>query len=248
MRTIKLITMLLGATVLAVSSPEGPRDNGPVLLKLEEVTQRMVQADRWRTTSLQHYTSLRRYRVENRRFHKRAEMVVRVKYAIPGRKEFEVISESGSGAVRRRALRRMIDTEQKTSEDEEAREHTRITPENYQLRLLGTDLVEGRSCYRIEAEPRSKNTLLFRGLVWVDAEDFAVVRVQGSPAKNPSFWTRKVQFTQRYAKVGPFWLPASNYSKTDVWIFGSTEVSVEYYDYQIDQPTGPVDTAEENSK
>ncbi len=39
-------------------------------------------------------------------------------------------------------------------------------------------------------EPQTNNKLLFRGRIWVDAEDFAVVRIEAVPAKNPSFWTK----------------------------------------------------------
>jgi hypothetical protein len=44
---------------------------------------------------------MRRYRVENKRFHKRAGMVRRVTHSSPGTKKFEVISKRGSRTVRR---------------------------------------------------------------------------------------------------------------------------------------------------
>jgi hypothetical protein len=44
---------------------------------------------------------MRRYGVENKRFHKRAEMVGRVTRSRPGTKKFEVISKGGSRTVRR---------------------------------------------------------------------------------------------------------------------------------------------------
>ena len=234
------LSVLAGVVVLTASSLAAGPDNGLGLPTLEEVTDRLVQADRWRTASLQRYISLRRYRAENKRFHKRAEMVVRVKYTFPGKKEFEVISTSGSGIVQRLVLRRLIETEKKTSEDEEAREHTRITPENYQFQWLGADVIDARPCYRLAVEPRRKTPLLFRGVIWVDAEDSAVVRIEGSPAKSPSFWTRKIRFEQRYGKVGPFWLPLSNESRSEVRIFGDSETSIEYCEYEINQ--APVET------
>jgi outer membrane lipoprotein-sorting protein len=244
----KFLTMLLGATALAAASPKAQPGNRPAPLAVEEVAERMVQADRWRTATLQNYASMRRYRVENKRFHKRAEMVVRVTYSNPGTRKFEVISESGSGTVRRLALRRLIQAEERNSQEAATRNATRITTDNYSLHLIGMDEVGGHPCYLLEAIPNRKDALLFRGRVWVDASDFAVVQIEGSPAKNPSFWLTKVRFTHRYSKFGPYWLPVSDHSDSHVRIFGPTEVTVEYYDYQIDQPTGPVDTAEENSK
>ena len=74
-----------------------------------------------------------------------------------------------------------------------------------------------------------------RGRIWVHQEDFAIVRMEGSPAKNPSFWTRKVEFTRRYQKHGPFWLTASIESESEVLIAGKSSLKIEYSDYVITQ-------------
>jgi hypothetical protein len=87
----------------------------PPALSPDQVIQQLEQMDRSRTPALQNYTVMRRYRVENKRFHKRAEIVVRVTYSSPGTKKFEVISESGSGTVRRLALRRLIQAGERNS-------------------------------------------------------------------------------------------------------------------------------------
>jgi hypothetical protein len=107
------------------------------------------------------------------------------------------------------------------------------TPDNYNFRLVGMDTANGRPCYLLDATPRTKNKYLFRGRVWVDAEDAAVSRIEGRPAENPSLWTASVHFVHQYKKVGPYWLAASNISQTEVRIFGSTELKVEYSDYVI---------------
>jgi hypothetical protein len=114
-----------------------------------------------------------------------------------------------------------------------AHQETRITPDNYNFRLIGMATANGRPCYLLEATPRTKAKYLFRGRVWVDVEDAAVTRVEGSPAQSPSFWTGSVHFVHQYEKVGPYWLAASNISQTEVRIFGSTELKVEYSDYMI---------------
>ena len=74
---------------------------------------------------------------------------------------------------------------------------------------------------------------LFRGRIFVDAEDWAVARIEGTPAQSPSFWVRKTAFVHTYHKYGPFWLAESNQSDTDVLVFGHTQVRIEYSDYHI---------------
>jgi outer membrane lipoprotein-sorting protein len=241
-------SLLLFSSALWAQPSEGQPTVPPPALSPDQVVQQVEQADQWRTTALQNYTVMRRYRVENKRFHKQAEMVVRITYSSPGTKRFEVISESGSGAVRRLALRRLIQAEERNSQEAVTRKATRITTDNYVLQLKGTDEVGGHACYQLEAKPIGKSELLFNGRIWVEAHDFAVVQIEGSPAKNPSFWLTKVRFTHHYTKLGPYWLPVSDQSDSNVRIFGPTEVTVEYYDYRINQPTGPADARERSSK
>lgn len=232
-------THLAAAVLFTISLRPLPVARGddasvPPTLTAEQVAGRMIEMDKWRVSTLQNYTVTRRYVLDNKRFHKHAEMVVRMTYTYPGKKEVEVLSEQGSGAVRKRVFRKLIETEIENARDE-ARNQTRITPANYEFRLLGTEMHSGRPCYVIEAVPKTENKLLFRGRIWVDTQDFAIAQIEGSPAKNPSFWTRTVHFVHHYEKAGPFWLAASNRSVTDVRIFGTTELTIEYLDYQINR-------------
>jgi len=83
-------------------------------------------------------------------------------------------------------------------------------------------------------EPRTANKFLTRGRIWVDADDYAIVRIEGSPARKPSFWFKSVHFVHDYARSGGFWMPVSDRSVTDVRILGATEMVIEYFDYRID--------------
>ena len=67
----------------------------------------------------------------------------------------------------------------------------------------------------------------------MDAEDFAVVRIDAAPAKNPSFWTKETRIEQVYAKVGSFWLPISNRSTSAIRLGGHANFTIDYQDYQI---------------
>lgn len=182
-------------------------------------------------SALKQYTSVRRYTLDNRRFNKHAEMVVRMDFTAPGQKRFEVISESGSAIIRNRIFRKMMDSEMEAARAA----NSDVTPRNYDFRLLGQEDVRGRKCYVLSTTPKEPNTYLFEGRIWVDAQDFAIVQINGRPAKNPSFWIRKTEFTHQYNKFGPFWLALSNVSHTDAMIFGRTDVTIEYYDYSINR-------------
>jgi hypothetical protein len=204
----------------------------PPELAVEEVVGRMVRADESRVAALGGYTGMRRYRFENKRINKRAEMVVRLTCTRAGVKTFEVVSESGSAFVRSHILRKMIDAEVESSQKKD-REHGRILPKNYDFRLVGTDASEGRPSYLLDLIPKTKNKFLIQGRLWVDAADYAITRIEGSPAKNPSFWIKRVKVVHRYGKTGGFWLPAANSSWAEARVFGPTDVTIEYFDYVV---------------
>ena len=199
-----------------------------------QVIQRMLELDNWRRSALQQYTSNRKYVADNKKFGKHAEVAVREKYVYPGQKQFETLSESGSDYIRRKVISKLIEAEQDAAQNEN-RDQTRITPENYKFELLGTEEQEGHPCFLIAVIPNHSKKYLIKGRIWVHQEDFAIVRMEGSPAKNPSFWTRKVEFTRRYQKHGPFWLAASIESESEVLIAGKSSLKIEYSDYVITQ-------------
>jgi len=186
----------------------------PMPLTVTEIVDHMVQADNARMAAFSGYTGMRRYSFENKKVKKHAEMTVRVVCNQTGAKTFEVVAESGSGFVRSHIIRRMIDAEREASEKAE-HEETRIIPQNYDFRLLGTEETERRSSYVLEISPKKKNQFMIRGRIWVDAADFAITRLEGSPAKNPSFWIRSVHVVHRYDRIGQFWLPVTNESRAE---------------------------------
>ena len=69
---------------------------------------------------------------------------------------------------------------------------------------------------------------LYRGKIWVDAAEVAVVKVKAEPAKNPSFWIMRPQITYTSAKTGGFWLPEFNRSETKVRVGGTAVFTIDY--------------------
>jgi hypothetical protein len=68
--------------------------------------------------------------------------------------------------------------------------------------------------------------------VWVSEDDYAVVRVQGEPAKSPSWWISKAVFDWRYARHGELWLPEKSVAESHVRIGGDAKLTIEYGTYQ----------------
>jgi hypothetical protein len=196
----------------------------------EEIVARMGAHDAERQLAMEGYEGMRKYILENEGMHKHAEMIVRVNGDPDGTKHFEIVSEEGWKAAHKHVLRKMLTSEAETSRPE-ARAKARLNAENYDFRLIGVEGVGDRAAYVLELSPKRKEKYLFRGRIWVDAEDYALVRAEGKPAENPSFWTKSTHFVQNYGKNGPAWFPVSTQSATEVRIFGTTYLNIEYFDY-----------------
>ncbi|HTB12428.1 MAG TPA: sigma-E factor regulatory protein RseB domain-containing protein [Bryobacteraceae bacterium] len=212
-------------------------DDAAGLPSADEIVSKMVRRDDERRSELQGYTSERRYVLENVKHHKQAEMLVRTVYRKDGSKEFDVVSSRGWGGARKHVFPRLLEAETEASRPG-GREDSRITPQNYSFRTLRASEVAGRKAYVIQVIPKEQKTYLIRGTIWVDAEDFAIVRIEGEPAKNPSFWIKRVQFEHNYEKHGAFWLAESDTSISDVRVFGSTELRIHYFDYVVNGAAG----------
>jgi hypothetical protein len=225
-------------------------DKSPSLPTAEEIVARMGFRDLQRQVSIEGYAGMRRYVLDNQHLHKRAEMLVQVQGDPDGTKHFEVVSEEGWKAAHKHVLRKMLESESETSHPE-ARAKTRINPENYDFKIAGTEVIDGRTAYVLEVSPKRKEKYLFRGRIWVDAEDYALARAEGQPAKNPSFWTKSTHFAQIYQKSGLLWFPRSTQSVTEAHIFGTTDVNIEYFDYApktVHAPDNSVMSAKEMLK
>ena len=216
-------------------------------LSADEVMERVAQMNEVRAKALEGYSSVRSYHLECHCVsHKKADMVVRTDFHAPDKKEFTVLSESGSGTVRDRVFKKLLEAEQESMRAEN-QQRSAITPENYTFQLSDYQKTDTDELYVIDAKPQSKNKFLFRGRIWVSAKDFAIIRVEGQPAVNPSWWTVKTDFKRSYQKIGDFWLPESNESETKVRVFGTAVLSIEYRDYQVTTAGATVASSQEGT-
>jgi outer membrane lipoprotein-sorting protein len=221
--------------LLAVCIPAVAQQAMSAPLTADEVVRRVVQMNEQRANELESYSSIRSYHLECHCLsHKKADMVVRAEYEAPNKKVFTIVSESGSGTVRSRVFKKLLEAEQESMRDEN-QQRSAIAPQNYTFQLTDHQKIGGNEFYVIEARPLTKNKFLFQGRIWVDAKDFAITQVEGEPAVNPSWWTVKTDFTRSYQKIGSFWLPESNESETKVRILGTAVLTIKYREYQITQ-------------
>ncbi len=215
--------MALGGMALRVAAGEpGSR------FDLHNVCERMVAEDKWRTESLLGYTVKRRYCLTLGSSEKCAEMRVKVEYAYPGRKTFEVISKTNTGYLEDRIFHQVMNGEIQA----DMRDGVRVLPCNYDFQVLGTEEMAGRAAYLIRMKPRWKRPLLVDGKAWVDMKDAAVTRLDGEVASS-SFWVRSFHMEQAYERVGAYWLVSSIRNRANVRLLGEARLDIDCSDYQL---------------
>jgi hypothetical protein len=227
--TYLLLVSYLGSAALGqVSAAVAARQ-----LSGEEVVQRMVLRNQQRADALHGFQGTRTYRLIYQGFPMRreAEMVTTIVYRAPDSKQFTEISQTGSKLIIDRVFRKLLESEQDALKDEN-RARTALNTENYNFTLTAYEPGPPQN-YVFQVEPKIPSKFLYRGKVWIDAQDFAVSRMEVEPAKSPSFWTKKSEISHVYAKVDGYWLPKQNRSVSAIRLGGQAVLTIDYNDYKI---------------
>jgi hypothetical protein len=227
------LPVTLSIVVLLLCAPAACPQTEAALpaLGADQVVQRLLEKNKERAEGLQHYSGKRSYHLEYRGFPTATEatMEVEVNFDAPATKQFTIVSSTGSKLILNRVFHRLLESEEQAG-DLSNRKHTELGPDNYTFSLAGT---EGTN-YVLNVEPKEESRFLYRGKIWVDANDFAVTRIEAQPARNPSFWTTKSVIHHTYQKVDNyFYMPKENKTVTNVRLGGMATLTIEYQSYQV---------------
>jgi len=203
-------------------------------LTAEQVVKKLEEKNQERALALRQFQGSRVYRMQYRGFpgNRDAEMTVTIEYHSPETKKFSIVSQSGSKFIIDHVFKKLLEGEQEAANDEN-RQRTALDTTNYDFSLAGYETPPEGPRYILAIVPKTKNKFLYRGKIWVDANDFAVTQIEAQPAKSPSFWIKKSEIQHKYIKVGDFWLPAENHTQSWIRLGGRADLTIEYKDYMV---------------
>jgi len=226
-RSVTYIAVLpLIGMLMATTSPVQDSVN-TASSELNEILSRMASHEEWQNRHLIQYQVHRKFYAENPRFKKQAALEVKTSFRRPTTFESEVIRSEGSKMIRERVFDKILEAEVQAN-TELTRQEISITPANYAFALLGKQDCTGRPCYQLRINPKQRNNYSIAGHIWVDAEDGAIVRIQGSPAKRRSFWTLSTEIERRYKRIDGVWLCDVMESTSDIFMGGRSTLKIEY--------------------
>jgi hypothetical protein len=80
----------------------------------------------------------------------------------------------------------------------------------------------------IALQPRRRHAMLLIGSVTVRRDDGDMLRIDGSPSENPSWWTRRVDIARRYSRIHGVRVPVEMSSRADVRLAGDSSFMMTY--------------------
>ncbi|HUK48485.1 MAG TPA: hypothetical protein VLW06_12870 [Terriglobales bacterium] len=218
--------------------PIEPPAQSSLNLSVNAIVEKITKDNAQRWAELSGFQGKRWYHLQYHGFlgGRQASMEVLATYSAPNNRNFTVISESGSKLLLNGILMKLLQSEQRGYASKKS---LQLNPENYNFELIGTDKTpDGTPCYVLAVKARQPDELLYNGKIWVNANDFAVVKMEGAPSKSPSFWIKDTEIQSQWEKIGNFWFIAHNQSVSHIRMGGVATLTIDYGDYQFTAADG----------
>jgi hypothetical protein len=207
--------------ILAATVASGPSS--------EEILARVADTSVKRQTIS--YSGVRKYNLRNTRFALEATVIVQEVHLSGEPKRFIVLNRSGSAKLIG-IVEKLLASEIEASRPEK-RSEIGINATNYEARFRGTGTIAGRACYVIGLSAKRKNKYLINGTLWVDANNYGMVRLEGSTATRISMWLGTAHIVEEFNEVGGYWLPSWSSSVSSGMVLGTNELEIRYSGYLL---------------
>ena len=161
---------------------------------------------------------------------RRGWLDVQTRFTVASGLVYDVTAEDGSGYVRSRVLRSLLDEEQKLIA-RGGSAGVAISEANYEFTPEG---VNDEGLAVVALKPRRKDRSLVAGRLFLTATGDPV-RLEGRLAKNPSFWVTRSDIVRSYRSIGGVSMPVLLESRAQLRLLGSSELRMTYRYSHIDQ-------------
>ncbi|HMG85919.1 MAG TPA: hypothetical protein VK574_09245 [Terracidiphilus sp.] len=166
--------------------------------------------------------------------HPAAEMLVKTTYTKQTGKSYEIVSQSGSSLWRNEVLLTLLDHEKRMSQPGNV-QTALIDSANYEIKLDANprDRLNDRDCLVLDITPRRNSEYLFKGRLWVDAQDFAIVQLKGTASKSAFFLASAAEVSRQYDEMDALPMATHAEAVSGSALLGQTTVKIDYSNYQL---------------
>lgn len=206
-KTIWLAAMVFSLTItLSAQTPAKPLINRAAPPDLNSILQSMETVEQRNPAHSHSFEVTRNYQVF-RADDKQptSEITAEISFIPPNVEKCKITQASGNPRGVK-IVDAILDREMKSAADGA---HASISRMNYDFTFLRQENFGLVPEYVLLLVPKRKQKDLLRGQIWVDAKTFHIRRMEGVPAKNPSWWIKDVHITLQFAAVNEMWIPVS---------------------------------------
>jgi hypothetical protein len=212
----------LALTVIAIVLASNVEATGPDAAD-QSIRQFLAQDDTQRP-----YRAVRRLEAENGSRNGWIEAITEYSPATGFR--YQITAEGGSGYIRSKVLKAVLDGEREViARGETAR--SSLDRSNYRFQANGID---SDGLANVLLSPRRKERVLVSGMMALNADDGALVRLEGRLAKSPSFWVKNVDIVRTYERIDGTVVPVALETKAQVRLLGQATLRMTYVYSEID--------------
>ena len=228
-----------GSLLLSLAVAAWAAEPASTLPSTENIVARMREARARNRAQLRPYQVVRDYQLFGKEQKSKSEVTAYIDYVPPDVQNFTIHRNNGvnMGEV---IVRKILESEKEILTNQSASD---ISPANYSFRVVRKDVLDRQPCYVLELRPLRKDSKLLEGLIWVDASSFMILRMEGQPARAPSWWVHNIHVALEFRAVHGMWLQTALRSTANVRLLGEhTLVShdVEYKMGAIEAAAAPV--------
>ena len=217
--------LLIVATACAAAQEPSKASPAP---DLSTIISRMLAAQQRNRVHVREFSVKRDYQLLDNEQVQKAQVIAHITYVPPDQKKYQI--ESSHGGLGERILKDVLEKDLQPPKDPDRHE---LSQQNYDFQFLGNEAVDGHVCYVLGLNPKRNDKELIEGQVWVDQQTYNIRRLEGKPAKSPSWWVHDVHLLMSYADVDGMWLRTFTYAVANVRFKGKYEMVSRDLEYHV---------------
>jgi hypothetical protein len=215
-----LLLVFLATFVSSVQMPSSTREIKSPDLNL--IVERLENVQCRNPAQSEAYEVTREYKI----FHgddkqPTSEVIAQINFVPPDLKTYQIEQAQGNSRGEK-MVRELLDRE---TESAKKGPDSEISRRNYDFAFLGEENVGAVPEYVLRIVPKRRDKYLLYGQLWVDASTYRIRRVEGVPARSPSFWIKNIHIILQYAELGGMWVPVSFHAIATVRFLGPFTLS-----------------------
>jgi hypothetical protein len=205
-----------GPLLLSLAAVAWAADPASTLPSTESIVAHMQEARARNHAQLRPYQVVRDYQLFGKEQNSKSDVTAYIDYVPPDVQNFTIHRNHGvnMGEV---IVRKILESEKEILTSQGASD---VSPANYSFRLVRKDVLNHQPCYVLELRPLRKDSKLLDGLMWVDATSYMILRMEGQPARAPSWWVRNIHVALEFHAVQGMWLQTALRSTANVRLLG----------------------------